>query len=127
MLLGGLASAFGVPGLVVVYATTLALWVDAGRIPAFLAAVFACGGGEGAVRLIQALLGGLTRAIAELPDATAETPDLGPWLWPGGWLRAHFEDVRRLALSLYELEASGLRALLESATRSPVTQQEQAP
>lgn len=69
-------------------------------------------------QLDRAFLGGLRRALAKLPSATDDTPDLSRWLWPGGWLRGHLEDVRRLALSLYELEASGLRALVDSAARA---------
>ena len=69
-------------------------------------------------QLDRAFLGGLRRALHKLPSATDDTPDLSRWLWPGGWLRGHLEDVRRLALSLYELEASGLRALVDSAARA---------
>jgi hypothetical protein len=68
-------------------------------------------------QLDRAFLGGLRSAIPKLPTATDDSPDLSTWFWPGGWLRAHLEDVRRLALSLYELEASGLRALVDSAAR----------
>ena len=69
-------------------------------------------------QLDRAFVGGLRRALQKLPSATDDTPDLSRWLWPGGWLRGHLEDVRRLALSLYELEASGLRALVDSAARA---------
>ena len=55
----------------------------------------------------------------KLPAATRDAPDLGPWLWPGGWLKTHLEDVRRLALSLFELEASAVRGLVDSAARAP--------
>ena len=64
-------------------------------------------------------MGGLRVALGKLPSATDDSPDLSRWLWPGGWLRGHLEDLRRLALSLYELEAAGLRALVDSAARCP--------
>lgn len=69
-------------------------------------------------QLDRAFVGGLRQALGKLPSATDDAPDLSRWLWPGGWLRGHLEDVRRLALSLYELEASGLRALVDSAARA---------
>ncbi|MCA9574501.1 MAG: hypothetical protein R3B40_07975 [Polyangiales bacterium] len=70
-------------------------------------------------QLDRAFVGGLRVALGKLPSATDDSPDLSRWLWPGGWLRGHLEDLRRLALSLYELEAAGLRALVDSAARCP--------
>jgi hypothetical protein len=62
-----------------------------------------------------ASLGEAVRALPRDDDAPARVEALAPWFERGGWVRAHLDDGRQLALALIQHDCAAIQGLIDGA------------